>query len=164
MNTDFYLDKMQKSIDLLDKAAFSKRQLEFKIGVWLNSVVLKIQEKAWLNQTSVNAFGESVFFSIWINDDTMREGKIYYNIHALKLRELTGYKIKSRHFAESFRDQFKPYAKDWPNVSVAFGPLTLMEGWVKLDMNKMEDVIANLATRFFVIQPIINALLLARKK
>ncbi len=164
MDTNYYLNKFQKSTDLLDKAAFSDKQLNLKVGVWRDSVVLKIQKKEWLDQNSANPFGESVFFSVWVSDDTIAENKFYYNIHALKMRELTGYKIKSRDFAEAFRKKFKKYTEDWPNVKSEFGPLTLMEGWVDLDNDHLQHIIKDLATRFLNIQYIIDELLEERKR
>src|SRR5882757_5935517 len=108
METKYLLDKFQSSVDQLDKQLFSQSQLELKVGVWLNSVALKIQKASWLNKSpSAKPFEESIFFSVWINDGAIQEGKLLYNIHALKLRELTGYSIKSREFAEAFRARFR---------------------------------------------------------
>jgi hypothetical protein len=88
------------------------------------------------------------------------------------LRQLRGYKITARDFAADFRGGFKPFARHWPNVSVDFGPLTLMEGWVALDAPAVADpaasaVAANvsaLATGFLELASLIDALLERRKK
>lgn len=93
-----------------------------------------------------------------------KTGVLNYNIHALKLRQLTGYSIKSRDFAEAFRSRFKPFENKWPNVSVDFGPLTLMQGWVSIDIENPENEIAGLAHQFLEIQFIIDELLKERKK
>jgi len=107
MDVAYYLDKFQKSVDMLDKQLFTQKQLELKVGVWMDSVCLKIQKKSWLNNPlTAKPFGESFFFSIWINDDILKKGKVYYNIHAIKTRELTDYKIKSRDFADEFDNRF----------------------------------------------------------
>jgi hypothetical protein len=165
METNFFLDKFQSSVDQLDKQLFSQNQLELKVGVWLNSVALKIQKKSWLNKSpTARPFEESIFFSVWINDEAIQESKLNYNIHALRLRELTGYSIKSREFAEAFRVRFRKFEKKWPNVSIDFGPLTLMEGWVRIDEKNFENVISDLAYKFVEIQFIIDDLLAERKK
>jgi hypothetical protein len=165
MDAEFYLDKFQSSVDGLDIALFEQKNLELKVGVWRNSAVLKMQKKAWLNtaQTS-KSFEESVFFSIWISDEGIQQSKLYYNIHALKLRELTKYTIKSREFAEAFRLKFKHYEKEWLNVSTSFGPLTLMEGWVTIDPDNFEETVSTLAYKFLAIAFIIDKLLEDRSK
>ena len=165
METGYFLDVFNKSADRIDRNQLRLSGMEYKVGVWLQSVALKMQKKSWLNPGSTaRPFEDSVFFSIWINDDALQENKLLYNIHALRLRELTGYSIKSREFADAFRTRFRPFEKKWPNVSVDFGPLTLMEGWVSIDINHFEHQILTLTHQFFHLQPIIDDLLLARKK
>ncbi|NQX37283.1 hypothetical protein SAMN05421820_103747 [Pedobacter steynii] len=159
IETGYYLDKFQKSLDQLEKkGAFSQKNLESKVGIWLDSVVLKIQKKSWIN-ASAKPFGEGIFFSVWLNDESLGKGKLYYNIHALKLRELKGYVIKSREFAEAFRLKFKSFENRWPNVGVRFGPLTLMEGWVDIEHEHIENLVADLAFNFLEITFIIDDLL-----
>ncbi|RQO70689.1 hypothetical protein DBR43_22085 [Pedobacter sp. KBW06] len=164
IETGYYLEKFQKSLEQLDKQeAFHQKKLECKVGIWLDSVVLKIQKQNWTN-ASAEPFGEGIFFSVWLNDESIGKGKLYYNIHALKLRGLTGHTIKSRAFAEAFRLQFKSFESKWPNVSVDFGPLTLMEGWVSIiDHEQIPDIVTNLASGFSEIDFIINDLLSERK-
>jgi hypothetical protein len=163
IETEYYLDKFQKSLAQLDrKGAFSQKSLAGKVGIWLDSVVLKVQKKSWIN-ASAKPFGEGVFFSVWLNDESLDKGKLYYNIHALKLRELKGYVIKSREFAEAFRLKFRSFESKWPNVSVNFGPLTLMEGWIDIEQEKIPDIVTNLASGFSEIAFIIDDLLSERK-
>lgn len=166
IETRVYLDRFQKSADELDvQVNFNQKELEYKVGVWLDSVVLKIQNRSWLNTSpETKPFEDSVFFSVWLNDESIQKGKIYYNIHALKLRQLTNYSIKSREFSNAFRMRFKPFEKQWPNVSVDFGPLTLMEGWVPFDQKHIEKLVADLASNFLEIAVIIEDLLKERKK
>ncbi|MDN5285933.1 MAG: hypothetical protein JWR38_2207 [Mucilaginibacter sp.] len=165
METPSYLDKFQKSVDHFNMEQFSQKKLECKVGVWLQSVALKIQKKSWINASrTARPFEESIFFSVWLSDELIQSGKLYYNTHALKLRELIGYSIKSREFADAFRTRFKPFEKRWPNVSVNFGPLTLMEGWVTLDNENLEAIIMDLAYKFLEIEFIIDDLLKERKK
>jgi hypothetical protein len=165
METTYYLNKFQQGVDQFDRELFSQKKLDYKVGIWLKSVVLKFQKKSWINTAQkTEPFKESVFFSIWVSDESIREGKLFYNIHALKLRQLAGYSIKSREFAEAFRSEFKPFQKKWPNVSVNHGPLTLMSGWVTLDEENFENIIIDLSYKFLEIAFIIDDLLKKRKK
>ena len=164
METTYYLDKFQQCLDQLDKKLFNQENLELKVGVWVDSVVLKIQKAGWLNNSpTAKPFRESVFFSIWVSDEPIIKNKLCYNIHALKMRELNGYSIKSLDFAAAFRLRFKAFEHEWPNVSVNFGPLTLMEGWVD-GLENLDDVVPRLAYKFLALSPIIDDLLSERKK
>ncbi len=164
MDTQYYLRRFQQIAAKLDKQVFDEQQLEYKAGIWLNSVVLKFQKASWLNSlATAKPFSEGVFCSIWINDETLSQGCMHYNIHALKLRELTNYRIKSRDFAEAFRTRFKSFEKQWPNVSTNFGPLTLMEGRVEFDETHFGERINDLAHRFLAIAFIIDELLAERR-
>src|SRR4051812_3600658 len=98
MDFDFYLDQFNKAASQLSHTALSQKQLEIKAGIWLNSVVLKLQKKHWINDNNLFQPGSSIFFSIWVNDGTIKDSKLFYNIHALKLRQLKGYSITSREF------------------------------------------------------------------
>lgn len=165
MDLLYYLDKFQKAVDLLDKQRFTQKQLDLKVGVWIDSVCLKIQKPAWLNNApDAKPFGESFFFSVWLNDDTLKKGKVFYNTHAIKTRELTDYKIKSRDFADAFDNRFEPFKKDWPNVYNPLAPHTLMEGWVKFDEDSIKNDIATLSYGFATIAFIIDELLEKQKR
>ena len=94
----------------------------------------------------------------------MIRNQIYYNIHALKLRHLNGYNIESRKFAEAFRDKFMKFKEQWPNVSVSYGPQTLMQGRIEINKSSFEADIIALIIRFLEIEFIIEELLEERKK
>jgi hypothetical protein len=165
MDRIYYLREFQKCLDRMDEKSFRDHRLELKVGVWRNAVALKIQKKAWIDGSpAAKPFEGSIFFSVWVNEGSIREGRLLYNIHALKLRELKGYSIKSRDFAESFRSAFRPFEKEWPNVSLSFGPLTLMEGWVRLDLHDPGPGIKELAYKFSEIAFIIDDLLEERRR
>lgn len=157
MDYDFYLDKFQKSAERLDKKLLLDKQLELTVGITLYSVVLKLYKKRWTSDHAdpINA-KTRIFFAVWVNDNTIKQGKLYYNIHALKLRELEGYSIVSREFADKFRSDFKKYQDDWENVNVKLGPLTLMEGWNKLNPDTIENTIIHLASNFLKIEYLID--------
>ncbi|MCW3083495.1 MAG: hypothetical protein JWP12_861 [Bacteroidetes bacterium] len=157
MDASFYLDKFQKAADQLDKKKFHTNQIEIAVGVVLDSVFLKLYKKSWASPLQDPLTAESrIFFSVWINDSTIAEQKIFYNIHAFKLRQLKGYSIQSRKFAELFRADFKNFEHKWKNVSVDFGPLTLMEGWLKIDLENFQDDILKLANGFLEIEHLVD--------
>lgn len=91
-----------------------------------------------------------------MNEATLAEEKLFYNIHALKLRQLHGYKIESRKFADTFRALFKTLEDQWPNVSTQFGPLTLIEGWLPLDIPSLPHQLTRLADIFLTLEPLID--------
>ncbi len=164
METSVYLTEFQKAANSLDKKLLATKKLETETGFWLESVVLRLQKKAWVNDLYKKPqSGAGIFFSVWVGDKTIKENKVLYNIHALKLRELQGYRIAGREFADAFRQRFKPVEHSWPNVSVNFGPLTLMEGWVALDAAPINETVYNLALQFLEIDAIIDELLQSRK-
>ena len=98
-------------------------------------------------------------FHVWLDKDAAARNKIRYNIHALKMRQLQGYVITSRDFADDFRKHFKGFSKDWPNVRVDYGPLNLMEGWFNLHPESFERDVLALMDQFGEISPIIDRLL-----
>jgi len=157
MDFDFYLDKFQAAAAQLDKNLLGKKNIEVAVGLYLQSVFLKLYKNAWANKSEDPLTSESrIFFSVWITDAGIREQKIFYNIHALKLRKLAGYSVTSRDFAIRFRKKFKNVEQYWPNVSVQFGPLTLMQGWVNVNVENSAGEILSLANRFLKIEYLID--------
>lgn len=156
-----YLTEFKKAADSLDKELLAQKKLEVETGAWLESIVLRLQKNAWANKPNEKPQSDAaIFFSIWVSDKAVKDGKIFYNIHALKLRQLKGHKITSREFANAFRKRFKPFEHHWPNVSVNFGPLTLMEGWEKLNTVTIATDVSRIASRFFEIDSLIDELLI----
>jgi hypothetical protein len=158
VDTSFYLDKFQKAVDKLNKRLLAKKQVESAVVMYGNDcVVLKLYKRSWTNQFQDPLISESrIFFSIWISDSSIKEQKLLYNIHALKLRHLKNYSIQSRKFADIFRDSFKPFEHKWKNVRVDFGPLTLMEGWLNIDVVNFQDDILELANNFLEIEHLLD--------
>nr|WP_315028870.1 hypothetical protein [uncultured Chryseobacterium sp.] len=157
MDDAFYLEKFHSAIDPDSQEKIDHEGLKVSIDIVLESVALKLYKPHWSGdqQSPLHAKGR-IFFSVWINDKTLKEDKIYYNIHALKLRELKDYKISSRNFAQDFRNEFYKYHKDWPNVSVEYGPLTLMQGWIDLKKNSISKDIKELVHSFLRINSIVD--------
>lgn len=159
-----YLKIFQKAAVEIENSLPEKSYIKIKTGIWLNSVVLKIQNQNWKNLTELNSTSKSeIFFSVWLEEKSIKKKQMFYNIHAFKLRNLKGYKIESRDFAEGFRKRFKEFESLFPNVSVKHGPLTLMQGWIEIHPDVIENDILKLTEQFLKIQFIIDELLEERK-
>jgi hypothetical protein len=157
VETTFYLERFQHAADQIDKKLLARKRLEVSTGLYKDSVFLKLYKKSWASPLQDPLVAETrIFFSVWINDSAIRERKLLYNIHALKLRRLKGYSIESRKFADTFRDSFRYFEHKWKNVSVKFGPLTLMEGWLKIDLGDFRDEILELANNFLEIEYLVD--------
>jgi len=134
-------------------------------GFHKDCAVLKLQKTSWTNDSFDRIQNESgIFFSIWVNADDFGKGRVNYNIHALKLRKLIGYSIASRDFAADFRDRFASVGDCWPNVSVNYGPLTLMQGWSRTNLEHFEEDALVLMERFKDLSPLIDRLLESRRR
>ncbi len=157
MDTKFYSEEFNNVAGQLDKTILNKKEIEVAVGIYTDSVFLKMYKTSWANPSQNPLTAPSrIFFSVWINDSAIKQQKIFYNIHALKLRQLKGYTIQSRKFAEIFRDHFKDFEHKWKNVSVKFGPLTLMEGWVEIELENFQDSVLDLANNFLQIEYLID--------
>ncbi len=166
MDTAHYLEKFQYAANRVDKSLLAANKLEAAFGLYQqDSAFLKLYKKSWASGGQDPLIAETrIFFSIWTNDTALKQHKLMYNIHAFKLRKLPGYTIESRKFAEIFRQLFKQFAHQWPNVSTNYGPLTLMQGWVKTGSNPLENEILNLSSNFFEIADLIEAALIPFKR
>lgn len=161
MNTEIYLDKFENAVNAFDKKVLEKSGLEIQTGIWLNSVVIRLQKKHWANDPDEKPnSGSAIFMGIWIDQEAFSKKILKYNIHALKLRQLNGYALQSRVFADSFREKFKKIEQKWENLSVQFGPQTLMEGWISLNDEKIHEDILHLIYNFIEIAPLIDETLL----
>jgi hypothetical protein len=160
----FYLERFQEAAGRIDKGLLARRRrsadagpIEVATGLFKDSVFLKLYKRSWASPGQDPLIAESrIFFSVWVSDSAIREEKLFYNIHALKLRKLKGYSIESRKFADVFRAGFKDFAPQWENVSVKYGPLTLMEGWIKTDPGNFEEEILELVGKFLEIEYLVD--------
>ncbi len=152
------------------KSRFDEQQpvsdgLVCKQGFYMNCFVLKLQKPSWTNDRMDQIQNETgIFFSIWIDKKAASKNRANYNIHAFKLRQLKGYSITSRNFADDFRDRFTSVRGPWPNVSIEHGPQTLMRGWIEVSPNDFENDIFVLMERFEKLSPLIDHLLESRRK
>ena len=159
-----YLDVFGRVVDR-NRETLECHRLAAFVGERLQSMVLKLQKRGWsspaLHENPIHA---GIFFSIWIGAESIEKGVVRYNIHALQLRVLPGHAIKSREFAAAFRKAFEPHRADWPNVSVDYGPLTLMEGAVPLVAGTLEEDVDRLVSLFVPLAAMIDELLAQRRK
>ena len=150
------------------KARFGDRNqygLICKQGCYTGCCVLKLQKALWTNDPMDQVQNRSgIFFSVWSNEDSLRQRRVIYDIHALKLRQLEGYAITSRDFARDFRKSFESLRRDWPNVSVDYGPLTLMKGWIGSESNSLQEDVLIMMERFARLSPLIDGLLESRRR
>lgn len=150
------------------KARFDEQNrdgLICKHGFYKACSVLKLQKASWTNDSMDQVQNESgIFFSIWVNEASARRNRTNYNVDALKLRRLNGYVITSRDFAADFRKRFAPMRSPWPNVRLDYGPLTLMQGWIGIKADTLEEDLSGLMERFKMLSPLIDKLLEARRR
>ncbi len=136
-----------------------------KQGFYKDCHVVKLQKASWTNDDMGRLENESgIFFSVWIGAEDASRNRAQYNIHALKLRQLRGYAISSRDFASEFRASFASMQSAWPNVSVAYGPQTLMQGWVEIGEQDCVAAILSLMLRFAEAAPLVDRLLERRRR
>jgi hypothetical protein len=152
-----YLGVFRHAAGWLDEEYMKNTGMEWAVGEVLDSVYLKLYKSVWSHPDNQPLTAPTrIFFSVWIDDNALEEKIVRYNIHAFKLRQFAGYTIESKKFAAAFRESFQPYLKQWKNVSTAFGPLTLMEGWVAIDPGHFQHVVASLGNNFLKIAPLID--------
>ena len=148
-----------------DERASGCSGLICKEGFYHGCPVLKFQRASWTNDRMDQLKNETgIFFSIWINEKAPTIDRTNYNIHAFKLRKLAGYAITSRDFANDFRSGFASARSGWPNVSVDYGPLTLMQGWIETELNTFEAGVFALIKKFEHLAPQIDRLLELRRR
>ncbi|MFT3701302.1 MAG: hypothetical protein QM802_02985 [Agriterribacter sp.] len=152
-----YLNEFQRVANAVDKKLLNRSGIDIQTGIWLNSVVLRLQKKHWANTPDEKPHsGSAIFMGVWLDQEAIDTNKLFYNIHALRLRQLKGYKLQSRAFATSFREKFKQFEHQWTNVSVDFAPQTLMEGWVELNVKNLHKDVLNLCNKFLKIEHLID--------
>lgn len=152
------------------KARYEARPVErdgliCKQGFYDHCDVLKLQKASWTNDRMDRVRNETgIFFSVWIDREAAAKQRANYNIHALKLRRLRGFTIASREFAVEFRKRFVSMHGAWPNASVDYGPLTLMQGWIEVNVKSLEDDILGMLEKFTMVSPMIDRILESRRR
>lgn len=161
---------MQELSDVLAKVKTrfdeqSRDGLVCRRGFYKDCCVVKLQKASWTNDSMKEMPNESgIFFSVWSDRVSLSRGRVLYNIHALKLRQLKGYAITSRDFADDFRKHFASGRGDWPNVRTDYGPATLMQGWIESASPALFRNILALMEQFAGLSPLIDHLLDLRRR
>ena len=148
-----FLDEFQKIKRIYDKTASPKSGLVCVTKVFEGCPGVRLHRNSWISGTA------GVFFSVWTDKDSESSGRLHYNIHALKMRQLKTQAVTSRNFADDFRKNFKPHSKSWPNVRMDYGPQNLMQGWIEFRPKTFEPDVLTLMNQFSEISPIIDQLL-----
>lgn len=127
------MQKHQKILEQQEKklasTLLSKHQLICRQLVYGNVAPLYIAKSHWTNRFDPDRETTiGIFFAIWVTPETLKEQKFSYNIHAKKLRDMPGYKLVSRKFADQFREAVRVRVADWPGIRLDYGPTTLLGG------------------------------------
>lgn len=141
-----------------------------KTGLWpeaaaTQAAVFKLHKRHWspdLEEVIGNKTG--IFFSVWVDEVVIAKGGLHYNLHALKLRQLPGYRLESRKFAAAFRDAAAPMLADWSEVETDFGPQTLFQGFVSCPQERVEMVTVELAWKFVLLAEVVDGLVIKAAK
>jgi len=160
MSTNFYLSQFESALAKYREIAAQGKSasgLLYFAGPILGATALKVYKTQWASdpQNPLTSPGR-IFFSVWVTDSSIKENKLLYNIHALKLRQFKNPNLTARDFAARFRARLKPHQHEWPNLSLDYGPLTLMQGWIPLNDDTLEVDIITLIQKFITLVPIID--------
>lgn len=157
MDTHFYLSLFDSALAKCREDPPRNPDLLYFAGPILGAIALKVYKAEWASDPQQPLTAPArIFFSVWVTEKSIQQEQLLYNIHALKLRQLKGYKIASREFATLFRTKFQPLAAKWPNLSLDYGPQTLMQGWTPLDPGTLETETTRLIWQFETISPLID--------
>jgi hypothetical protein len=164
-----YLVPFSKACERLREQKWFTNEWSYRVRLYpspdnFTCASLSLMKNSWANEGDPWTQRSRIFFSFWTVEETFCSDQIRYNIHALKLRLLKNYKLESRRFAEKFRARLKPMQVKWPNVTVDYGPLTLMEGYINSPLEECEDAIVTQTKRLPALAKIIDELLNANRK
>ena len=166
MDNNFYQERFESALAACRDASPASSTkpadpaLLFFAGPVLGAIAFKVYKAEWASEPHEPLTSPGrIFFSVWVTEKSIQQNQLLYNIHALKLRQFKTHRITSRDFAARFRALLEPYQRDWPNISLDFGPLTLMQGWAPLDPDTLVADIKNLVQKFEKLSPLIDRML-----
>lgn len=134
--------------------------LDIKTGEGLDAAILKILKPTWTTDKPSEILNTNgLFFSVWVDAACEAQGIVRYNLHAKKLREIKGQTFAAREFVRSFRAQCGEELRAWPNWSYPKGPITLFEGFFKLDAATLQKDTIQVIERFAALSPQLDRLL-----
>ena len=151
------LKKIEKmhAHSLSDKHGLTCKQIQYG-----DAAALYIAKKNWTNRFERDREKTiGIFYCVWVSPELLEDEKYAYNIHSLKLRELPGYKLASREFANNFRTAVQSRVASWPNISMDYGPLTLLEGRDQCEIDTFDKKIEKRISDFVEIHKEIDKLL-----
>jgi len=141
---------------LSDKYGLTCKQIQYRD----DTAALYIAKKNWTNRFERDREKTiGIFFCVWVSPELLEEEKYAYNIHSLKLRDLPGYKLASRKFANQFRAAVTSRVASWPNIGMDYGPLTLLEGRDLCKMDTFDQKVEKRISDFVAIHEEIDKLL-----
>jgi len=147
--------EMKLASGLLDKHGIICKQIQFG-----DSPVLYLAKPNWTNRFDKKRESTiGIFYGLWVSPKQLEKNEYAYNIHSKKLRELPGYKLEPRSFADDFRKAVKTKVKNWPNIRLDYGPSTLLQGRDRCDLDTFEEKIEQRVNDFIKIHKEIDKLL-----
>lgn len=152
------LKKLEKkhTQSLSDKYGLTCKQIQYGE----DTAALYIAKKNWTNRFERDREKTiGIFYCVWVSPELLEEEKYAYNIHSLKLRDLPGYKLASREFANEFRAAVHSRVASWPNIRMDYGPLTLLEGRDICELGSFEEKVEKRISEFVGIHKEIDKLL-----
>lgn len=150
------LVEKRQAPELLREFGLVCRQLPFDA----ETAALYVAKPHWTNRFDERRESTSgIFFTVWVTPALIERSRLAYNVHSLKLRELQGYKLASRKFAEEFRQTVRPYVRAWPNISMDFGPLTLLQGYDNYAAKSFEPTVTRRVLDFVEVHQAIDRLI-----
>jgi len=137
-----------------------------RAGPHMGCAVMKLQKARWTNDDLSKMGNQTgIFFSIWVGEAGAAKGRAAYNIHAMSVRLLRGYRLTGNEFCDRFREEFERGKRSWPNVTTDFGCCTLMQGWFEITRKSLARDTLALMKRFDKnVAPIIDGLMMQRLK
>lgn len=155
-----YQQERKLSPGLLEKYGLLCKQLPFVD----DSEVLYVAKPHWTNRFDPKReYSIGIFCAIWVSPELLEQQQFAYNIHSLKLRQLQGFKLTSRKFADEFRSAVKASVASWPNVRMDYGPMTLLEGRCECSIDSFSKLVEERVNGFVSIHHEIDKLLDASK-
>ena len=125
-----------------------------------DTAALYIAKPHWTNRFDLQRETTiGIFCAIWVSADLLKQQQFAYNIHSIKLRQLPGYKLTSRKFANDFRTTVKATVANWPNIRLDYGPLTLLEGRCESTLDTFSESVSERVNGFTTIHHEIDRLL-----
>src|SRR2546430_5895551 len=89
------------------RPSLNEHSLDLVAGRWLGCPAIKVRRREWLEEADASKLDQAgIFFSVWVEEKGLKNNRVFYNIHALRLRNMSAFTLKSREFATAFRSVF----------------------------------------------------------